>query len=372
MNDLTVKDIAKDLGLNIRTIQKYIKGGFLPARTGFYSRVYLISPKDYQNWKEKHFKGITRNQINKRNSIDRGPTKAELLDLRDKWLESLDNGSFNGKIYSKATIETYEYHISPYLKCLGSNPTKPLISSDKLEAVFLEIGKEKYATRRKVYDTLICFTNYLASKRSIEENIQENIRKIKPKRFKPVVKTTINEKQTNALLESLDSNNGSSNYDRALTRALIICMQNTGLRASEVCNLKLKDVNLEERCVYVWLGKGNQDRQVGINKACYEALLEFIEVKTRFREVHESKYFFVGKKGNKLNKNSLRQRWNRLSEQLDFKITSHAFRRSFVTLNASKSVPLDYIRIAVGHSNLSTTQGYLMATENEVLEAMKN
>lgn len=375
MKHLSVKDIAKDLGLGIRAVQKYINEGFLPARRDLRlpSRPYVINPTEYYDWKEKYFSGVPSEKISKCTRLDKGPSKAELLTLIKKWLDSLNNGSYNGKIYSQATIETYNYHIKHYLAKLGKNPPKPIISQTNLEKVFLEIGKDKYATRRKVYDTLICFTSFLIAKAKQDQSIQDDIRKIKPKRFKPAVKTTLDVKQTELLLDTSSKVTGNTAYDKLLNKTLIVFMQSTGLRANEVCNLELKDIDLVNRTVQVWLGKGNKNRKVGINDKCYQAIEEYLvdRKELRAKKAKASSYAFIGRKGNQLNRHTLRRRWARLSKRLGFKITNHANRRNFVTLNAANGVPLDYIRIAAGHSDLSTTQGYLMTSENEVLEAMK-
>lgn len=62
----------------------------------------------------------------------------------------------------------------------------------------------------------------------------------------------------------------------------------------------------------------------------------------------------------------------RLSASAGLKISPHGLRRSFVTINAGKGKPLNHLRIACGHSDITTTQGYCMTSEDEVLKAMKN
>lgn len=72
MNLLTTRDISKDLGLGIRTVQKYIKTGFLPAQAEFLNRQFIhrIEGSVYLQWKQKHFTGLKKGEIKKSQRID--------------------------------------------------------------------------------------------------------------------------------------------------------------------------------------------------------------------------------------------------------------------------------------------------------------
>jgi len=64
--------------------------------------------------------------------------------------------------------------------------------------------------------------------------------------------------------------NARKAYDRLFTKTLVIFIVNTGLRAMELTNLKPEDVDLENGIVYVWLGKGNKNRKVGLTREILE------------------------------------------------------------------------------------------------------
>jgi integrase len=64
-------------------------------------------------------------------------------------------------------------------------------------------------------------------------------------------------------------------------------------------------------------------------------------------------------------------RLKRLGKEAGVTVSPHALRRCFVTLNANKGRPLQMLKHACGHSDIKTTMGYCMTTEQEVIEAMK-
>jgi|GEM_PF-6762046 len=67
MSTLTIADIASDLRLSPRTVQRYCKEGFLPARLSINQSQlsYEIDSSDYLNWQSKHFKGLKKGEASK-------------------------------------------------------------------------------------------------------------------------------------------------------------------------------------------------------------------------------------------------------------------------------------------------------------------
>jgi len=62
----------------------------------------------------------------------------------------------------------------------------------------------------------------------------------------------------------------------------------------------------------------------------------------------------------------------KLSKLSGIYITAHGLRRTFATLNAEQGRPLHLIQLALGHTDIRTTQEYLMTDEEAVIDAMKN
>lgn len=371
MNTLSTQDIATDLGLNIRSVQRYINQGFLPAiqtlgPTG--QPGYAVQYHDYQTWKTKHFRGLKRGNINRSNRLDNELTLEQLKKLALEWLVALKQGTFNGKIYSPMTIATYEYHIDRYWQLLDRYTSKPYLSHENITRILSKISVDKFASRQKLYDAAWCFMKYLLEKALIKEAEMTKIKKLKPKRYVPAKKVTYREDQIASILRANQEARGNGAYDKLLSEAVIVVLANTGLRVSELCNLKLEDVDLEQKVLYVWLGKGNKNRRIGINKDAIEALCKYLPERLQRTD---SEYFFVTRHSEQLKPNTLRHKWRKLSKKVGFKITNHGFRRSFVTINNRKGRSLVDLQIACAHSDISMTRSYCMTTEDEVVDAMK-
>jgi integrase len=108
------------------------------------------------------------------------------------------------------------------------------------------------------------------------DNILERLRSITIKRHKDIRRPTFREKELNLLLEAnqrLKTNQASKNLNEILLKFAFY----TGCRVSEICNLNLGDVFLDEGKILIFNGKGGKNRWVAINKALKEDLKNYIE-----------------------------------------------------------------------------------------------
>lgn len=369
MTYLDTDNIAKELGVSSRTVQNYCKNGFLPAERQWSSGklVYRVDLDIFQSWKIKHFRGVKKGNISLFKRIDRDLSKNQVRELVPEWLDWCATGMLGGRLVGPRTIELYDYYFAYFLKRLGRNPKLPIVSVDNFRRVLGTIPVESFSTRRHVYDAVMSFTKYLIETNGFELEERERLRKLRPRRFLPARKTVLTETQLEKVIKAVEDYKCYSVYCKLLNLTLIKFLVNTGLRVSELCNLKLEDVDMEAGIINVILGKGNKNRKVGVSLELKPALENYLRVRLGY----DSKYFFVNKQGAKLDPRYLNKRFKRISNKTGIDITPHGLRRTFVTLNANKGRPLNHLRIACGHSSLSTTQGYCMTSEDELIEAMK-
>lgn len=369
-HEIDTAAIAKDLGVSTRTIQSYCKEGFLPANQYWENGklIYRIEKTDYLSWKYRHFKGVKRGNVSKFSRLDRDLTKNQIRELMKDWLNWCETGKLNGKPTASRTLEIYEYYLNYFLNKLSRNPKMPIVSIHNFRLVLGLIPIESYSTRRHVYDAVMSFSKYLIENNKFENEEREKIRKLRPRRFLPARKTVLTQIQLERLLKAVDDYKHYHKYCKLLNLTLIHFIANSGLRANEVCNLRLEDVDLESKTIYVNLGKGNKNRRLGISKELEPILIKYLRTRVKLN----SEYFFLNKQGGKLCPRNLCKRLKRIGRKADIDVTPHGLRRTFVTINANKGKPLNHLRIACGHSNISTTQGYCMTSVEEVVEAMKD
>ncbi len=132
----------------------------------------------------------------------------------------------------------------------------------------------------------------------------------------------------------------------------------TGIRVSELCNLKMKNIGSNFSHIIVQ-GKGDKERVIQIcNKETQLILKEYL---TNFKkEILKTGYFFINRLGNSISDQSVRFMIRKYSTIAGIKknITPHTFQHTFATLLLEAGVDLTYIQHLLGHSSIMTTQIY--------------
>jgi integrase/recombinase XerD len=370
MSYLTVREIALDLGISHLTVAKYCREGLLPAiKKSQGKRPYFAIPEDkYYLWKQESFKGRNKGQGFVKNP-DIEISLEKFRELSDECLSWCLTGQLSGKPIAERTATLYKHYINLYIAKLGKYPPKPLISIDNLRKVLGSFPIESHSTKVNIYAAIMCVTKFLIEKGLFTKEERESFRKLRPKRFLPAKKTIISEEQIKMLLKEIASIPNNSTESKLLNEVLVKTLASTGLRASELCNLKLQEVDFCNRRIYVKLGKGNKNRVVGITDECLEVLTRYLRYRVSLKTELEN--FFLNRYQRPFNKETLCKKINRLGRRINLDISNHTFRRAFVTINVNKGRPLVHLQIACGHSDIATTRGYCMTSQDEVVEAMQ-
>lgn len=150
-------------------------------------------------------------------------------------------------------------------------------------------------------------------------------------------------------------------FERYRNRALFAVMIYAGLRAMEVLNLKMGDIDMQNRIVTVYQGKGGKDRIIPMSPALHRYLLEYL--KDRDRLSKNSEYFFVSLRGNRsFSYRGLTGVVVRIRKYTGIKFSSHKLRHTFATLMLEGGCDLFSLQKMMGHSDIKTTTIYLSAT----------
>lgn len=157
-----------------------------------------------------------------------------------------------------------------------------------------------------------------------------------------------------------DFNNIEIYSYKALTRdiAILELLFATGLRVSEVSNIKYHDINLSTGNIKV-LGKGGKERTIQIcDQEVKIALKEYLSL---FKdEILEKEWFFINRLGNKFTEYSIANMIKKYQTKANVHqhLTPHMFRHSFATMLLEEGVDIRYIQGMLGHASISTTQIY--------------
>lgn len=163
-------------------------------------------------------------------------------------------------------------------------------------------------------------------------------------------------------------------YALAVRRVAIVeLLFGAGLRVSELCSLKLDDIDLIEGIVKVY-GKGSKERIIQIcQKTILDAVSEYVEVSKEYG-LHGSRALFVNPQASSLSPQSVRGMIKEIAKNAGIKkrVTPHTFRHSFATLLLEEGVDIKYIQTILGHSSLSTTQIYTHVTNSQQKLVLRN
>ena len=140
-------------------------------------------------------------------------------------------------------------------------------------------------------------------------------------------------------------------------KAIISLAYSTGIRVSEVVNIKIEDVDSKRMMIQIKNAKGNKDRVVPLSKNILILLIEYYKVQTK--ENHKpSVYLFENpyKKGVKYSAGSCQAVWKKF--KINKQSTFHTLRHSCFTYLLENGTDIRIIKDLAGHENIKTTEGY--------------
>jgi integrase/recombinase XerD len=170
----------------------------------------------------------------------------------------------------------------------------------------------------------------------------------------------LNEAEISRLFESIKGINAADIRDRAILETGYGC----GLRASELCDLKLEDIDFDTKLIRVTHGKGNKSRIVPFLGAVSNAVRDWIGVRNVFNGTKSEglRFLFVSRSGKKLHREDIwriiRKRGIAASIPRN-RLFPHILRHSFATHLISHGMDLRTLQEMLGHSSIITTQQYL-------------
>ncbi|MFQ5681030.1 MAG: site-specific tyrosine recombinase XerD [Candidatus Omnitrophota bacterium] len=163
-------------------------------------------------------------------------------------------------------------------------------------------------------------------------------------------------KEVEALMLAPDLKDAQGIRDRAILEMLYA----TGMRASEVVNLRIEDVNLEVGFVRCF-GKGRKERIVPIGKKSEQSLLHYLSnARPTLERPGAGSYVFLTRLGKRMSRQYLWKIIVRYARKAEIKraVKPHTLRHSFATHLLERGADLRSVQEMLGHSDISTTQIY--------------
>ena len=234
-------------------------------------------------------------------------------------------------------------HIENFVNKLSNKP-----NMDKKE------GLKKSSSIHRLFSTIRGFHQYLCQLR-ITKNDPSQL--LVPPRLTRSIPTTLIVEEVNQIIQSVDLNKKFALRDQAILSMLYA----SGLRVTELVDLKLKNIMMDEGLIRVF-GKGGKERIVPFGKIALNLLKLYLKLirPSSSKKGKSQGILFLNHRGGKLTRMAI---WNILHENtiragINKKVSPHVLRHSFATHLLEGGADLRSVQEMLGHSDITTTQIY--------------
>ena len=272
--------------------------------------------------------------------------------------------------YSKHTIKSYGTDLEKFQEYLIETDQEIKIEeadSDIIRNWIVKLMDEGYtetSVNRKL-SSLRTFYHFLIRKGIIEVNPTQKV--YGPKKKKPLP-SFVKEQDMEKLLEQEDFGN---TFDGLRNRLTICLFYETGIRLSELINLKDSDVDLQRMTIKV-TGKRNKQRTIPFGESLKGEIEHYLKARTDATD-KECENFLVRNNGKKLYQTLVYKLVKQnLSKVVTLKKKSpHVLRHSFATSMLNNGADLESVKELLGHESLTTTEIYTHTTFEELKKVYK-
>lgn len=251
---------------------------------------------------------------------------------------------------SPKTIDAYERIVKKLFEAVQKNFTDMTVSDLRY---FLAYEKSRGVSNRTLENTRVqisAFFTWLLDEELITKN---PCRAIAPIKYPKEVRLPFSAIEIDAIRTAC-----RAKKERAIVELLLA----SGIRVSELCSMRISDINFDTLTIKVREGKGSKQRTVYINELANKHLVEYLTS----RNVN-GEYVFYNKKKQPLNAGGVRHILKTIEERAGVpNVHPHRFRRTFATGLANRGMEIQEIGKLLGHANLNTTLTYVYTSDADL------
>ena len=260
--------------------------------------------------------------------------------------------------YSKNTLDAYRRDLQKLLVFYADNHidyrTVTLEQLDQFAGQLREEGIQARSVAR-ILSGVRSFYRFLTLEKEVEQDPTELLESPQIGKHLPEV---LSVEEIDSIINVIDVSKPEGIRDRAIIEVLYGC----GLRVSELCNLRISQLYLEDKYIRV-KGKGSKERLVPIEGVAIDRVREWLVTRMGCKvKPSEEDYVFVSlTRGSRLSRISLFVYIKDYAERAGIKknISPHTFRHSFATHLLEGGANLRAIQMMLGHEDISTTEIYM-------------
>lgn len=271
------------------------------------------------------------------------------------------------KMYSTHTLESYYFDVMEFYDYLCKEGIQSFDEVDyevlKGYLGYLYERQLEATTMARKLSSLRSFYDFLVKENNVKQNPLYLVHA--PKKIKKTPDFLFVD-EMNTFIDGIDTSTplGLRN------RAMVELMYASGLRASEVVSLEIKDIDFDQQLLKI-LGKGQKERYVPFHELALEWLQRYVTMSRPLLCTHrKNDHFkvFVNKNGDPMTTRGLRDVMKRLGIQSDLAkpLHPHEIRHSFATHLLDAGADLRFVQALLGHENLSTTEVYTHISKEKI------
>lgn len=260
---------------------------------------------------------------------------------------------------SNHTIEAYSRDILEFLNYLEENSIG-LPSQEHINNFIAQLMKrgKKIRSITRCISSLRGFFNFMILEGTIKEN---PFNEIETPKYRPSIPEVLSQEEMLKLIKLTEGEKKSLR-----DRTMLELMYATGLRVSELINLKKSDVNLEGGFL-IATGKRSKERVVPMGSYSRDVLKRYLE-----EERPKGTFLFSNKRGGKLTRQAVWKIIRKYARKIDkTRVSPHTIRHTFATHLLEGGADLRSVQILLGHEDISTTQIYTHVDRKRLKEIHK-
>lgn len=252
---------------------------------------------------------------------------------------------------SEGTAENYEKNIVRFFREYDKPETE--ITYEDLLIYYNSLGDLSINTKRTYMSGIISYFKFLYEQDKIAKDITKSF-KLPKAEVKDMPYLTENE--AIAVAEACDS----ETRNKLRKEAMFIMFVNAGMRANELANIKLTDI--EDEWIIIREGKGHKFRRIPLHPSVKKAINRYLRDERR----SYSPYLFVNKDGEMLSNDVINRDLKRIVKKANINkpITAHRLRDSFATIQYVNGSDIKFIQETLGHSNIQMTLHYIQKVDD--------
>jgi site-specific recombinase XerD len=274
---------------------------------------------------------------------------------------------------SKGTIEGYRIDLSVFSQFLDESgiTTKTDFSEIKQAHIrkYLYYLKTKRNNTNKTIARKITAlkTFFLYLKKSAESPVKINpMEEFDTIKFPKKLPQYMTLEEAKEFLEAAKE----SKYYCVRNYAMFLLALQTGIRVSELINLKIEDYNFENSTIRV-MGKGQKERIIPLTQNTIEAIKNYLKERT---EYHYYDYIFITRNGTPISKRGMKNLFDNVLKRTSMKgrkLSMHKLRHTCMTLLLKEGVDIRIIKEIAGHESIATTQIYTHVVGEDIRKGME-